>query len=200
MPDNTDVDIEQREVCHQGFLRLERLTLTHGRFDGGRTPILKREVLVRGPAVAVLPYDPVRDEVVLIEQFRAGALVAGEPAWMIEIVAGIAQDGEDAAEVARRETLEETGLAVAALEPVARFMPSPGGSSEVVRVYVGRVDAEGAGGVHGVDDEHEDIRVFRLPAAEAFAMLDDGRIDTAITLIGLHWLARHREGLRRRWS
>lgn len=199
MPNNSEVDIQDREICHQGFFRLERLRLRHGRFDGGWTPPLIREVLVRGLAVAVLPYDPIRDEVVLIEQFRCGALVAGEPAWMIEIVAGLAEEGEDAEEVARRETLEETGLTVETLEPVARFMPSPGGSSEMVQVYVGRIDAEGAGGIFGLEDEGEDIRVFGLPAIEAFKMLDDGVLDTSITLIGLHWLARNREALRDRW-
>lgn len=199
MPDNTDVDIRDRETCYQGFFRMDRLRLRHGRFDGGWTPTLTREVLLRGLAVAVVPYDPVRDEVVLIEQFRAGALVAGEPAWMVEIVAGMAHEGEDPEAVARRESLEETGLEIGAMEPIARFMPSPGGSSEVVQVYVGRVDADGAGGYHGVEDEGEDIRVFRLPAHEAFGMLDDGRIDTAITLVGLSWLARNREALRTRW-
>ena len=199
MPDNNDVDIQERETCYQGFFRMDRLRLRHGRYDGGWTPMLVREVMLRGLAVAVVPYDPVRDEVVLIEQFRPGALVAGEPAWMIEIVAGIAHEDEDPEDVARRESIEETGLAVDRLEPVARFMPSPGGSSEVVQVYVGRVDADGAGGYHGIEDEGEDIRVFRLPATEAFKMLDDGRIDTAITLIGLQWLARNRESLRARW-
>lgn len=199
MPDNNDVEILDREVCHQGFFRLERLRLRHGLFQGGRTPPLVREVLVRGVAVAVLPYDPVRDEVVLIEQFRCGALVAGENAWMIEIVAGLAHHDEDPDEVARRETLEETGLAVQALMPVARFMPSPGGSSEVVQVYVGQVDAKGAGGYHGLEDEGEDIRVFRLPTKDAFKMLDDGILDTSITLIGLHWLARNRDTLRITW-
>lgn len=199
MPSNDDVEIQNRENCYQGFFRMERLRLRHGRFDGGWTPPLVREVLVRGLAVAVLPYDPILDEVVLIEQFRPGALVAGEPAWMIEIVAGIAEEGEDLEDVARRETLEETGMTVGTLEPVARYMPSPGGSSEVVQVFAGRVDADGAGGYHGLEDEGEDIRVFRLPALEAFKMMDDGVLDTSITLIGLQWLARNREALRKRW-
>lgn len=199
MPSNDDVEIQDCEICYQGFFRMERLRLRHGRFDGGWTPPLLREVLVRGPAVAVLPYDPIRDEVVLIEQFRPGALVAGEPAWMIEIVAGIAEAGEDIEDVARRETLEETGMTVGKLEPVARYMPSPGGSSETVQIYAGRVDAEGAGGIHGLADEGEDIRVFPLPALDAFKMLDDGVLDTSITLIGLLWLARNRDALRDRW-
>ena len=199
MPDNNDVDMQERETCYQGFFRLDRLRLRHARYDGGWTPTLVREVTLRGLAVAVVPYDAVRDEVVLIEQFRPGALVAGEPAWMVEIVAGMAHEGEDPEEVARRESQEETGLTIGALEPVARYMPSPGGSSEVVQLYIGQVDADGAGGYFGVEDEGEDIRVFRLPVAEAFKMIDDGQIDTAVTLIGLQWLARHHTALRDRW-
>ena len=109
---------------------------------------------------------------------------------MVEIVAGMAHEDEDPEAVARRETLEETGLEVSDLVPVARYMPSPGGSSEVVQVYIGHVDAEGAGGIHGVEDEGEDIRVFRLSVSDAMAMLDEGRIDTAITLMSLIRLTR----------
>ena len=200
MPDNSEVDIQERETCFQGFFRMDRLKLRHGRYDGGWTPVLSREVLLRGLAVAVLPYDPKRDEIVLIEQFRPGALIADEPAWMVEIVAGMAHEDEDPEAVARRETLEETGLEVSDLVPVARYMPSPGGSSEVVQVYIGHVDAEGAGGFHGVEDEGEDIRVFRLSVSDAMALLDEGRIDTAITLVGLYWLARNGAQLRQRWT
>ena len=193
---DNDIDLQDRETCHQGFFRLDRLTLRHRRFDGGWTPALKREVLIRDPAVAVLPYDPVLDRVVLIEQFRAGDYAAGRRGWMTEIVAGIADPGEAPEDVARRETLEETGLAVDDLEFVAEFLPSPGGSSEVVRVYCGRVDAASAGGTHGVDGESEDIRVVTLSADEALAWLDSGQVDNAVTLIGLLWLGRHRDRLR----
>lgn len=200
MQAETDVDLQDREICHQAFFRLDRLTLRHRRFDGGWTPPLKREVLMRGPAVAVLPYDPVRDRVVLIEQFRAGDYAAGRGGWMTEIVAGIADPGEMPEEVARREMAEETGLIAGALEFIAEFLPSPGGSSEVVRLYCGQVDASTAGGVHGVDGESEDIRVFTLPAEEALSWLDSGEVDNAVTLIGLLWLGRHRDRLRRSGS
>ncbi len=200
MNNATDIEIIDREDCHDGFFRLERLRLRHRRFAGNWTAALTREVLVRGLAVAVLPYDPARDEVLLIEQFRCGAMVAGRPAWVIEVVAGIVDDGEPAERVAHRETMEEAGVAVADLDYIAEFLPSPGGSSEVVRLYCARIDADGAGGLHGLAHEGEDIRVLRMSSDAAIAMLDQGRIDTAITLIALQWLARHRDDLRRRWT
>lgn len=199
MHQDDDVEIQEQETCFQGFFKMERLRLRHRRFAGGWTPSLVREVLVPRPAVAVLPYDPVRDEVVLIEQFRTGALAAGEDAWMTEIVAGLVDEGEEPEAVARRETMEETGLTVSRLEPIAKFMPSPGGSAEVVRIYIGRVDATGAGGIHGAEHEGEDIRVFRLSGPAAIDLLDSGEVENSITLIGLHWFARHRDAIHRRW-
>jgi ADP-ribose pyrophosphatase len=118
---------------------------------------------------------------------------------MLEIVAGIIDEGEAAPDVAVRETHEEIGLSVGALEPIARFMPSPGAMSETVEMYVGRVDASRAAEAGGVAHEDEDIRVQVMPASEALGLLDTGRIDTAITLVGLQWLALNREALRRRW-
>lgn len=195
-----DVEVIARDTGYGGIFRVERLRLRHRRFAGGWTPELHHEVFNRGRAVAVVPYDPVRDAVVLIEQFRTGALVAGWAPWMTEIVAGIMHEGESAEDVARRELREETGLEAAALEPIARFMPSPGAVAEAVEMFVARVDASTADALAGLAGEGEDIRVFALPFAEALAELDAMRINNAVTLVGLHWLARHREGLRKRWG
>jgi ADP-ribose pyrophosphatase len=197
--DADDVEVLERETGYSGAFRLEKVTLRHRRFDGGWTRPLDREIFDRGQAVAVVPYDPVRDQVVMIEQFRAGAFHAGWQPWMLEIVAGIIDEGEDALEVAVRETREEIGLAVAELEHIARFMPSPGAMSETVEMYVGRVDASAAAEAGGVAHEDEDIRVLVTPADEALALLSSGRIDTAITLVGLQWLALNRAALRARW-
>lgn len=197
--DSGDVEVLERETGYDGVFRLETLTLRHRRFDGGWTRPLNREIFDRGQAVAVVPYDPVRDEVVMIEQFRAGAFHAGWHPWMLEIVAGIIDEGEAAPDVAVRETHEEIGLSVTTLEHIARFMPSPGAMSETVEMYVGRVDASRAAEAGGVAHEDEDIRVQVMPASEALALLETGRIDTAITLVGLQWLALNREALRRRW-
>ena len=193
------VEILERQTGYSGVFRLEKLRLRHRRYDGNWTGPLDREVFDRGEAVAVVPYDPVQDAVVLIEQFRTGAFFAGWQPWMLEIVAGIIDAGEEALDVASREMKEETGLAVTHLEPIARFMPSPGAMSETVEMYVGCVDASKAASAGGLATEGEDIRVLVMPADEAVGLLATGRIDTAITLIGLQWLALHRYALRKRW-
>jgi ADP-ribose pyrophosphatase len=155
---------------------------------------------VRPEAVGVLLYDPDRDEVVLIEQLRLPAHVAGFPARQIEIVAGLIDTQEDAAAVAAREVQEETGLAlIGDLVPIRRFLTSPGGSTETVELFCGRVDSSAAGGFHGLAEEHEDIPVVVMSAAVALAMLESGAISNAIALLALYWLAANRETLRRRW-
>jgi ADP-ribose pyrophosphatase len=193
------IEILDRTVVFDGYFQMVRYRLRHWQFAGGLGPELVREVFVRGHAAAVLPYDPVRDEVVLVEQFRTGALEADCDPWLLEPVAGIIEQGESAHEVARREALEEAGLEVLDLAPVCSCFMTPGGSSEIVHVFVGRVDATGAGGVFGLPDEGEDIKVHVLPFAKALGWLDEGRLRVATTLLAMQWLARHHEALRARW-
>ncbi len=196
-----DVEIIAREAAYEGRFRLDRYRLRHRLFAGGMGPELTREVFERGHAAALLPYDPVLDQVVLIEQFRIGAYAAGRTAWLTEVVAGIVEAGETPAEVVRRELTEETGLElIGAPEPVTEFLVSPGGTSETVTLFCGRVDASTADGIHGIKDEGEDIRVLVLPVAEALARLKAGRIDNSPAIIALQWLALNREALRRKWQ
>lgn len=195
-----DVEIIERRPVFQGYFRIDRYRLRHRLHGGGMSGEIVREVFERGHAVGVLPYDPVRREVVLIEQFRVGALAACEPPWLTEVVAGIIEPGESPEDVARREAREEAGLAVGALRPMVRYLSSPGGASETVTLFLGRVDAEGAGGIHGLDHETEDIRVMPMAAERAIAMVADGRIGNAMTVIALQWLALHEGEVRRQWS
>src|SRR5689334_15670486 len=143
-----DVEILEKSERYRGYFRIDRYCLRHRLFAGGWSGQIEREVFERGHAVGVLPYDPAADAVVLIEQFRIGALVAGMEPWLIEVVAGIIEEGEAPEDVARRETLEEAGLEIRALMPMCRYIVSPGGSSESVRLYCARVDSRGAGGIH----------------------------------------------------
>lgn len=192
-------EILDKEVCYQGFFRLERYRLRHTLFGGGWSGELMRELLERGQAAAILLYDPERDSVVLIEQFRIGALTAPSGPWLLEIVAGIVDEHETGEDVARREAMEEAGFAVLDLIPICEYLVSPGGTSERIKVYCGRVDATEAGGIHGLAHEGEDIRVRVVPFAEALNMLSAGRVDSASPIIALQWLALHREDVRRRW-
>jgi ADP-ribose pyrophosphatase len=195
-----DVELIERRTEYAGFFRLDRLQLRHRRFNGDWTAPLTRELVLRRPAVALLPYDPVADRVVLLEQFRLGAWIADRPGWMVEIPAGLIDAGESKEDSAARETREETGLAVAELLPVGEFATSPGGFNEWVSLFCGRVDAPAATSLHGLASEQEDIRILPMPASDALALLAEGRIQNAITLIALQWFALNRDSLRRRWA
>ena len=194
------VQVSERTTPYRGYMRLDVYRLRHHDFNGGWSIDLSREVLERGNAVAVLPYDPDRDEVVLIEQFRIGAYTAPETSpWQIECVAGMIETHHLAEETAHRETEEETGLNLYELVPVHRYLSSPGCTSETIQMYCGRVDAAGGGGRSGVAHEGEYIRVFTVSAEEAFAMLDSGRIENGMTIIALQWLKLNRQRLLDAW-
>jgi ADP-ribose pyrophosphatase len=198
--DEDAIDIRERKTVYQGFFRIDHFRLRHRLYAGGWSPELSREVFLRHNAAAILLYDPQRDTLVFIEQFRLPAHLAGFPAWQLEIVAGIIDRDEPADAVARREAEEEAGLSVIGeIVPIHRFLPSPGGSTETVDLFCGRVDAGNAGGIHGLADESEDIKVVVKSVDEAFAMLEAGVIQNAFTLIALHWFAAKRETLRRLW-
>ncbi len=203
-----DVEVIEKTTPFRGFFRLDHYRLKHRLFEGGWSGEMTREIFERGHAVSVLPYDPVLDAVVLIEQFRPGAYAAlssewfgnDVSPWLIECVAGIIEEGENPEDVARRETAEETGCRVADLIPVCHYLSSPGGTSESVFVFCGRVDASNADGVHGLLDEHENIRVFTVSPADAFRMLDQGRIINAMTIIALQWFRANLGRVRGEWD
>lgn len=191
-PDPDAVEILQRENCFTGFYRLERLHLRHRQFSGEMGPLLSRELFMRHDAVCVLPYDPQRDEVVLIEQFRVGSMGKCSNPWLLELVAGLIDKDEAPDQVARREAVEEAGLVLGELWPISRYFPSPGGSDELVHLYLGRCNSEGAGGIHGLAEEGEDIRVHVLSFEAALQAVKDGRINNAASIIALQWLALNR--------
>lgn len=193
-----DVEVIKEESGYQGFFRINRFTLRHRLFRGGWSEPMVRELFQRGSATCVLPYDPVLDEVVLIEQFRVGCVGADAP-WLLELVAGINEAGEEPETVARREALEEADLELGTLEPVAKYWASPGGSDEQVQIFCGQVNAKGVDGIFGLAEEHEDIRVQAVNVQTAFEWVASGRINNAATIIALQWLQLHRDQLRARW-
>lgn len=192
-----DVELLHRETVFQGYFRVDRYRLRHRLFGGGWSRPVQRELFERGHAAAVLPYDPQRDSVLLIEQFRIGPYAHGGSPWQIEIVAGIIHDAETAADVARREALEEAGCSIGPeLLPIAAYYMSPGAVSEHLTLYCALTDLTGAGGIHGVADEDEDIRVHVLPIATALEWLAAGRIQNSPAIIALQWLALNRTRLQ----
>lgn len=190
-----DVVVESNEVNFQGFFQLKTLRLRHRLFSGEWSQLLQRELFERGEAVAVLLYDPIKDSVVLTEQFRVGALQDERSPWLIELVAGCVEPGEIPVEVAARETREEAGTDYQHLIPICRYWVSPGGTSERMHVYCGLVDSQGVGGVHGLAHEGEDIRLMTLSLDRALELLEAGVINNAATIIALQWLQIHRSRL-----
>lgn len=194
-----DVLVEKRETLFQGFYRLDKLYLTHRQFAGGTGPVITRELFVRPPAVGVLIYDPATDEVLLIEQFRVGALDDVHP-WQMEIVAGLIDPGELPEEVVRREAMEEAGITLDRVERVMEFLPSPGGSDERFTLYVASADLTQAGGIHGLPEEGEDIRVNVMSVNQALTAVERGRINNAPCILALQWLALNKPRLLARWK
>jgi ADP-ribose pyrophosphatase len=196
----TQVEITRRENCFTGFYKVDKLFLRHELFSGGMGKEISRELFVRHDAVCVLPYDPIRDEVVLIEQFRVGAMNKVANPWLIEMVAGLIDKDETPEEVAHREAEEEAGLTFSSLWPITKYFPSPGGSDEYVHLYLGRCESSDAGGLHGLEEEGEDIRVRVWAFEDALQAVRDGRIINAAALIAIQWLALNREEVRGLWK
>ena len=186
--------LSHRQV-YAGFFKVDECIVRHDTYAGGEVEI-RRELFHRGDAVAVLLYDPVRDKLVMVEQFRIGAIEDEEGPWLLEIVAGVVEEGESVKEVARRECLEEAGLDVHAFETIHTFYSSPGGCSEKIYVLCALVDSSKADGIHGVEDEGEDIRVSVYDYDEIVDLLGSDHISSAIPIIALQWLQLNRERLR----
>ena len=188
--------LEARQTLFEKYFRIDEFSVSHELFAGGSSPVFTREIFERGSVVAVLPYDARRDRVVLIEQFRAGAIDDPEGPWLIESVAGVIEDGESEQQVAIRESVEEAGCEIERLHAISRYYVSPGGTSELCSLFCGLIDSDGVGGIHGLPHEHEDIRVMVVDADEAFAWVRDGKIRSSATIIALQWLELNRARLR----
>ncbi|WP_269934146.1 ADP-ribose diphosphatase [Serratia liquefaciens] len=198
--DKNDVEIIARETLYRGFFSLNLYRFRHRLFNGGMSPEIKREIFERGHAAVLLPYDPVRDEVVLIEQLRIAAVDTSSSPWLLEMVAGMIETGESVEDVCRREAQEEAGVVVGRCKPVLSYLASPGGTSERLSIMVGEVDATTAEGIHGLEEEHEDIRVHVVSREQAYRWVEEGAIDNAASVIALQWLALHHESLRKEWA
>jgi len=197
---NKKFEILDQEIVYPGFFRMEKYRLKHTLYDGGWSEEISRELFVRGNCVAVLLYDPTADKLVLIEQFRAGAILNPDRAWLVEIVAGAIEAGETAEEVAYRESIEEAGCTIEQIKVINEFYTTPGGSSERITLFCGKIDSSQVGGIHGLDHEHEDILVRAVSFDEAYQMLLNGEIESAIPIIAIQWLALNKQQLLAEWA
>ncbi len=194
-----DVEILERTVCYKGFFRIDRYRLRHRLFNGGWSHPITRELFERGHAAAVLPYDPIRNEVILIEQFRIGAMDTPDGPWLLEIVAGIIEADEITEDVVKRESVEEANCNISDLIPLYDYLASPGGMTERIALFCGRTDTTQAGGIHGAADEGEDIKVHVVSLETALQFLVSGKINSASAIIALQWLALNRGLVREKW-
>ncbi len=183
-----DVRILKEKNAFSGYCRIKQFQLQFPLFEGGLSQPVPRELVDKPPAVAVLLYDPLADKVVLVEQFRVGALRETESPWLLEIVAGVTEPDEPVVETACREVQEETGCTVLSLIPICTYLTSPGISAEKIILYCGQVKAPDHGGNHGLRHEGEDIKVWVFKTEEAFKLLFEGHIISSPAVVALQWL------------
>lgn len=198
-PDIGDLRTHDERTPYVNYFAIAENDLQYPRFDGSLSPRVTLAAFRTGDAVSVLPYDPVRDRVLVIEQFRFGAHMRGDPvAWTLEPVAGRIDPGEDPETAARREAQEETGLTLGALERIAGYYPSPGAVTEFLISYVGIADLpDGIAGIGGQEDEAEDIRGHLLSFDELMGAVQSGEADTGPLVVSALWLAGARSRLRK---
>lgn len=194
-----DVTVSAIETKYQGFFKINEYQLKHKLFSQKHSGEFTREVFERGDAVVVMLYDQAKDKLLLLEQFRVGALRTGETPWMLEFVAGMFDDNESPVEVAIRETKEEANidLTVEQIKPIMKYLSSPGGMSECIHLYWATFDSIKVlpGSVYGLDHENEDILLHLISRDEALVLLNEGKISNAATIIGLQWLAMNYQNL-----
>lgn len=187
---HSDVEILREENLYQGHFQLKKIIFRHKLFNGGMSGEVVRELMIKGEAAAVIAYDPVRDNVVLVEQFRIGAYnpkTQNSP-WLLELIAGMVEEVETAESVAVRESQEEAGLTVSNLTHALSVWDSPGGAYERLHIFLGLVDSQNIGGVHGLAEENEDILVHVVSREQAYQWVQTGKIDNVIAVLGLQWL------------
>lgn len=189
LPDAQKIKVKSLTRKYDGFFKIDELIFDHPTFKGEMIEDVRREVFVRLDVVAVLPYDPVHDTVLLTRQLRIASAGKMESPWIVELIAGLVDKTDEAfVNVAEREALEEAGLNISNLTPICDFFPSVGGSNEKLYLFLALTDLSQAGGYFGLAEEHEDIEAFVVSREQAMDMIFDGEIQTASTIIALQWL------------
>ncbi|EWS99459.1 ADP-ribose pyrophosphatase [Pseudoalteromonas sp. SCSIO_11900] len=196
-----DVRLKPIENLYDGFFKINLYQFKHALFAGGESEVIRREILERGDAVAVLPYDPVTEQVLLIEQIRIGAIKSKHTPWLLECIAGMTDGSEDYESVVKKEAFEEAGLNLTELEFMLSYLSSPGGTTERLFLYLAHADlSQMSTGIYGLETEGEDIKTHIMHVDEALQRLNRGEIDNAATVISLQWLALNRDKIRKKWA
>lgn len=196
-----DVRLKPIENLYDGFFKINLYQFKHALFAGGESEVIRREILERGDAVAVLPYDPVTEQVLLIEQIRIGAIKSKHTPWLLECIAGMTDGSEDYESVVKKEAFEEAGLNLTELEFMLSYLSSPGGTTERLYLYLANADlSQMSTGIYGLETEGEDIKTHIMHVDEALQRLNSGEIDNAATVISLQWLALNRDKIRKKWA
>lgn len=194
-----DTNVLAVETKYHGFFKMNEYRLNHKLFSGGQSDTFTREVFERGDAVVVMLYDPKKDALLLLEQFRPGVLRVNETPWMLEFVAGMFNENESPIDVAVREAKEEANIELKAesIKLIMKYFSSPGGTSECIHLYWSTFDSSktSSGSVYGLAHENEDILLHVVSRNEALALLNNGKISNAATVIGLQWLAINYQNL-----
>lgn len=193
---SNDVVILEDKIVFSGYCQVKEFQMRHRLFAGGWSSPITRQVFTRPLAIAVLLYDPDADKVVLIEQFRVGALEEADSPWILEIVAGLVDADESVEQAVYREVEEEAGCELLSLIPVCAYLMSPGTTAEKMLIYCGRVKAPSQGKVCGLVEEVEDIKVHVIPTSDAFELLFQGKITSSPAIIALQWLKINHASLR----
>ncbi len=197
---SNDVEITDIKRVYRGFFTMNQYQFKHKCFNGEWSDTVTREIFERGHAVGVLPYDPILQEFVLIEQVRIGALATSSSPWLIEIIAGMIDEGETPENVCHRESMEEAGIALENLTKALSYLSSPGGTTERLHIFIAKTDAAKAHGIHGLNTESEDIKVHRIKENTALEWLENGYIDNAAAVIALQWFFMHKTQLLEQWQ
>ncbi|WOH37196.1 NUDIX domain-containing protein [Thalassotalea fonticola] len=196
---SNDVTVKARDIKYQGFFRIDQYQIKHRLFNGQWGSLISREIFERGDAVVLIPYDPVNKKLLLIEQFRPGAIRTESCPWCFEFIAGMFSDNESPIDVVIREAEEEANLVVneSQMRHVMNYLSSPGGTSEKLYMYVALMDLANVvnGTISGLAEENEDIKSHLMDLDEAINLLNDGKINNASTVIGLQWLALNHQHL-----
>lgn len=196
-----DVSVKPVKSLYKGFFQVDLYQFEHALFAGGTSNVISREILERGDAIAVLPYDPVSDTVLLIEQIRIGAIKSKHSPWLLECIAGMTDGSTDYESVVKKEAFEEAGLELNELEFMLSYLSSPGGTTERLHLYLARADLSQVNtGVYGLESEGEDIKTHVLSVDDALTRLNNGEMDNAATVICMQWLALNRDKMAKKWA